>query len=305
MSVSSAGIPYGITQQNEIYRCAFSNTDELIMKPNILTHVSNDRDLIRLWLGGKSPTTQVSYLSTVKGFFGFIDQPLSDVTLEDLQMWQRRLELTFKPSTIQNKVLVIKSLFSYAVKVGYLTVNVGSFIKAPKVKDTLSEKILTADDCKKLIAAARSGRDRALLSLMYACGLRVGEVCGLTWSDLRDGKATVFGKGAKTRIVIVPEVVWEQLMALPRTHEAVFISRRGNRLERTYVHRMIKDCCQRSGVSQKASSHWLRHSHASHAIEGGCNLRLLQQSLGHSKLETTEKYLHVNPDEGSSQFIDL
>ncbi len=274
-------------------------------KMNQITRAKSDPEIILLWLNGKSKSTIVSYTCHVKQFLEFTSKSLADTTLDDLGLWVKRLCLTYQPVTVANKILTVKSLFSFAVRVGYLQVNVGSFIKAPKLKDTLAEKILTPTDCKKLINAASNERDRALLSLMYACGLRVGEVCGLNWNDLRDGKATVFGKGAKTRIVIVPEVVWEQLMALPRTHEAVFISRRGNRLERTYVHRMIKDCCQRSGVSQKASSHWLRHSHASHAIEGGCNLRLLQLSLGHSKLETTEKYLHVNPDEGSSQFIDL
>ena len=71
------------------------------------------------------------------------------------------------------------------------------------------------------------------------------------------------------------------------------------------VYKIVKQCAKRAGISEKASCHWLRHSHASHAIESGCNLRLLQQSLGHSKLETTERYLHINPDSGSSQFINI
>ncbi len=118
-------------------------------------------------------------------------------------------------------------------------------------------------------------------------------------------EATVFGKGAKTRVVLVPQPLWGQLMSLPRSSNAVFVSRTGRPLERTMVFKIVKQCAQRAGVSEKASCHWLRHSHASHAIESGCNLRLLQQSLGHSKLETTERYLHISPDQGSSQFIDI
>jgi integrase/recombinase XerD len=144
---------------------------------------------------------------------------------------------------------------------------------------------------------------------MYGCGLRVSEVCSLTWGDLQPqkegGKCTVFGKGDKTRVVLIPSSVWQLLMKLPRLIDAVFVSRTGRPLERTMVFRIVKDCAKRSGVSEKASCHWLRHSHASHAIESGCNLRLLQQSLGHSKLETTERYLHINPDSGSSQFINI
>ncbi len=279
------------------------------MNINALTRADSDREIILLWLGDKSRTTQVSYRSIVSQFLLFVAQPLSDVALEDLQLWHRRLQLTDQPHTVANKIRAIKSLFSFCVKVGYLQVNVGSFIKCPKVKDKLAERVLSADECKKLIGATRNHRDRALLSLMYACGLRVSEVCNLTWNDLQPhldgGKATIFGKGALTRVVLVPQSVWGQLMALPRSSNAVFVSRTGRPLERTMVFKIVKQCAIRAGVSEKASCHWLRHSHASHAIEGGCNLRLLQQSLGHSKLETTERYLHISPEAGSSQFIDI
>ena len=272
---------------------------------NPITRATTDAEVLSLWLQGKSPTTLTSYHCHVKQFLEFTGQPLSEITLDDLTLWVNRLKLTYQPVTVQNKILTVKSLFSFAVKIGYLTVNVGSYLKAPKVKASLSERILTPQECHKIIEAASNERDCCLLSLMYGCGLRVSEVCGLTWGDLREGKATIFGKGGKTRIVIVPESIWSQLMALPKTTEAVFVSYRGKPLERTYIHKMIKKCCQKAGVSEKASSHWLRHSHASHALERGCNLRLLRESLGHSKLETTEKYLHLNPDEGSSQFIDI
>lgn len=279
------------------------------MNNNVLTRAETDREIVYIWLGDKSRTTQVSYSSIVTGFFAFINKPLSKVAIEDLQLWHRRLQLTDKPSTVSNKLRAIKSLFSFCVSVGYLEVNVGSYIKCPKVKEKLAERILSESDCLKLISATKSERDRALLCLMYGCGLRVSEVCSLTWGDLQrtgeGGKCTVFGKGDKTRVVLIPSSVWQLLMKLPKIIDAVFVSRTGRPLERTMVFRIVKDCAKRSGVSEKASCHWLRHSHASHAIEGGCNLRLLQQSLGHSKLETTERYLHINPDSGSSQFINI
>ena len=276
---------------------------------NVLTRASTDRELVYVWLGDKSRTTQVSYSSIVTGFFSFINKPLAQVQIEDLQLWHRRLQLTDRPSTVANKIRAIKSLFSYGVKVGYLEINVGSYIKCPRVKEKLAERILSESDCLKLIDATRNDRDRALLCLMYGCGLRVSEVCALTWGDLQPsaegGKCTVFGKGNKTRVVLVPVSVWQLLMSLPKIIDAVFVSRTGRPLERTMVYKIVKDCAKRSGISEKASCHWLRHSHASHAIESGCNLRLLQQSLGHSKLETTERYLHINPNQGSSQFINI
>ena len=279
------------------------------MNNNVLTRAETDTEIVLIWLGDKSRTTQVSYSSIVTGFFSFINKPLCEVQIEDLQLWHRRLQLTDKPSTVANKIRAIKSLFSYAVKVGYLQVNIGSFIKCPKVKEKLAERILSESDCLKLIDAAKTERNRALLCLMYGCGLRVSEVCSLTWGELQPsdegGRCTVFGKGSKTRVVLVPASVWQLLMRLPKIIDAVFVSRTGRPLERTMVYKIVKQCAKRAGISEKASCHWLRHSHASHAIASGCNLRLLQQSLGHSKLETTERYLHINPDQGSSQFINI
>ncbi len=279
------------------------------MNTNALTRTSSDRELVYIWLGDKSRTTQVSYSSIVTGFFAFINKSLNEVAIEDLQLWHRRLRITDKPNTVANKIRAIKSLFSYGVKVGYLEVNVGSYIKCPRVKDSLAQRILSEADCLKLINATKTERNRALLCLMYGCGLRVSEVCGLTWGDLQplgeEGKCTVFGKGAKTRVVLVPSSVWELMMNQPRLIDAVFVSRTGRPLERTMIFKIVKQCAKRAGISEKASCHWLRHSHASHAIESGCNLRLLQKSLGHSKLETTERYLHINPDSGSSQFINI
>ncbi len=148
-----------------------------------------------------------------------------------------------------------------------------------------------------------------MLSLMYGCGLRVSEVIGLTWDDFKKhgdgGKATVFGKGSKTRIVLIPDKLWQQVKEFEkyyRVNQYVFISRHHNKMERSVVHRMIKRACKRAGIDPRASAHWLRHSHASHSLEAGCNLRLLQQSLGHASVTTTERYLHISPDAGSSQF---
>jgi integrase/recombinase XerD len=280
---------------------------------NKVTNANSDRDLILIWLGGKSDTTQVSYNSTVTKFIEFIGKPLSEVKLEDLQLWERRLKAQFKPTTVANKVLVIKSLFSFGVKTGYLTFNVGSFLKTPKAKETIAERILDLADVKGLIKyGVKNDRDRLMLSLMYGCGLRVSEVINLTWNDLKKhgdgGKATVFGKGSKTRVILIPDRLWQQVKEFEKYHRVnqwVFVSRNDNKMERSVVHRMIKRACRRAGIDERASAHWLRHSHASHSLEAGCNLRLLQQSLGHASVTTTERYLHISPDAGSSQFIDF
>jgi integrase/recombinase XerD len=278
-----------------------------------VTSAQSDRELILIWMADKSRTTQASFKGTVAKFLEFIDKPLVDVRIEDLQLWKQGLSARFKPTTVANKVLVIKSLFSFAVKVGYLPINIGSFIKPPKTKEVLAEKILTVEEVKRLISSCNTPRDALMLSLMYWCGLRVSEVVGLTWVDLKPhqeggGKATVFGKGSKTRVVIIPPKLWRQVLEFKQISQIcqwVFVTRKGNQMERSIVHRMIKRTCQRAGVDSLASCHWLRHSHASHSLEAGCNLRLLQQSLGHASVTTTEKYLHISPDKGSSQYIDF
>ncbi|MDJ0726306.1 MAG: tyrosine-type recombinase/integrase [Prochloraceae cyanobacterium] len=281
---------------------------------NKVTNASSDRELILIWLGGKSETTQISYRSTVEKFIEFIAKPLAEVKLEDLQLWERGLKARFKLTTVANKVLVIKSLFSFAVQTGYLTLNVGSFIKPPKTKDALAEKILDEKDVRGLIKyGVKNERDRLMLLLMYGCGLRVSEVVGLTWNDLKphtngEGKCTVFGKGSKTRVVIIPDWLWARLKEFEkyeRVNQYVFISRNHNKMNRSVVHTMIKRACKRAGIDERTSAHWLRHSHASHSLEAGCNLRLLQQSLGHASVTTTERYLHISPDAGSSQFIEF
>ncbi len=148
-----------------------------------------------------------------------------------------------------------------------------------------------------------------LFSLIYACGLRVSEICALTWNDLTSrgdgGQALIYGKGQKSRIVLIPDGLWQKLNQLPRSEktDAVFYSYRHKPLERTWIHKLLKKAALLAGVNPAASSHWLRHSHATHALEGGCDLHLLQQSLGHADLGTTQKYLHARPDQGSSQHL--
>ena len=181
---------------------------------------------------------------------------------------------------------------------------------------------MTVEDVKRLIDASNTHRDGLMLSLMYGCGLRVSEVVGLTWDDLKPhldggGKATVFGKGSKTRVVIIPPKLWRQVLEFKQIDRErasappgggcqwVFVTRTSHQMERSVIHRMIKRTCQRAGVDERTSCHWLRHSHATHSLEAGCNLRLLQQSLGHASVTTTEKYLHISPDRGSSQYIDF
>jgi integrase/recombinase XerD len=172
-----------------------------------LTNIDNDIDFIALFLADKATTTKVSYTSTLKSFMAFVGKPLREMMLEDVTLWLNRLKLTYKPATISNKTLVIKSLFSFGMKTGYLTANPMMMVKTPKHKENLANRILDQAEVKRLIGAGTNPRDKAILSLMYGCGLRVSEVIGLTADDLRGDRLTVYGKGQKTRTVIVPGAI--------------------------------------------------------------------------------------------------
>jgi integrase/recombinase XerD len=274
------------------------------------TSANTDEKLITMWLHGKSQTSQKTYNSTVKQFLAFVGKGLRELKLEDVQLWSSSLEMRYSATTVKNKVNAVKSLLSFGQKIGYLQFNVGSAVTTPNAKDTLSYRILSHEDVLKLIKATSCQRDRIMLSVAYKCGLRRAEVLGLTWSDLQPrgdgGQATVYGKGGKTRTVLIPRKLWGELMSLPRSRktEAVFVSRNGGSIKPTRLHYIIKEASREAGISEKASSHWLRHSHATEAIERGCDLHLLQQSLGHSSLAVTSKYLHTRPDQSSSQFFE-
>ena len=276
-----------------------------------ITRANTDEKVISMWLHGKSTTTIQTYLGVVKQFQASVGKPLKLLTLEDLQLWQSSLKGCYNTTSIKNKTNIIKSLLSFAQKIGYCQFNVGAAIKSPTPKDSLNERIMTQQEAIALIDGAANQRDKLILSLMFVCGLRVSEVCNLTWDDLKPngdgGQLNVFGKGSKTRTVLIPADLEHQLSHLPKSDKCnnIFTSRTGRKLTRTAIHYRIKKAAENAGINEKVSSHWLRHSHATCAIENGCDLHLLQQSLGHSSLAITGKYLHARPNQSSSQFVSL
>ncbi len=277
-----------------------------------LTDATTDRSLIRLWISFKAKTTQKTYIMIAKQFLEFTGKELREIKLEDILLWLESYQLReASQNTINNKLAAIKSLFSLALKTGYLQDNPAALIKTPKAKDALNESILAESDIRNLIQAAHPGRDRTLLKLIYLLGLRVSEALGLNWSDFRESgqevMVTIFGKGSKTRTLIINQSLWQEIQQLRRSDktEAVFLSRFGNRLDRHATHRMVKKTALRAGINPHASTHWLRHAHACHSLSNGAGVELLMKSLGHSSLAVTSRYLHVNPDKCTSQFIKL
>jgi integrase/recombinase XerD len=188
-----------------------------------------------------------------------------------------------KSETDQNRALTaVKSLLSFAQETGYVPFNGGA-----------------------------AGRNRVLLKLLYISGVRVSELCGLKWCDAlshkEGGQITVFGKGGKTRTVLLKPKVWQQLLSLKGEAKAVdpiFPSGKGGgALDVSQVRRIVYAAARRAGLEQKVSPHWMRHAHASHALDRSAPIHLVQATLGHASVSTTGRYLHARPTESSIFYL--
>ena len=219
-------------------------------------------------------------------------------------------------ATARQYVLRIKSLLGYAHKLGYTPFNAGATIKVRSESShrgaTLAKRIVSEVEVSLLIRAAPSKRDRVLLEVAYAGGLRVSELVALAWADVlpRDQgrvQLNVLGKGGKVRQVVLPAIVSRSLLSLrgdAGANDPVFAKRNGGRLTERAVNKMVKRAAEAAGINTAVSPHWLRHAHGSHAIERGASLPQVQATLGHGNISTTSGYLHARPDDSSGLVLD-
>ena len=217
----------------------------------------------------------------------------------------------------------MKSLFSFGHRIGYLAFNVGAAVSTPKVPDRLAERILSEPDVQRILALETDHRNSVLLRLFYASGGRVSELANLYWSALRErgteggrpvGQVTLLGKGQKTRTILLSTDTWEATQKLKieeqssgfgASNDPVFRSRKGGSLSRQQIWRVVKKAAKRAGLEQPVSPHWLRHAHASHALDRGAPTHLVKETLGHTSLATTSKYAHARPDDSSARYLSV
>lgn len=288
--------------------------------PSGLSGAGDDGRLIGLWLHGKSAATQEAYRSDLAKFLDFIQyKPLGTVTLSDVQEFADFISELLAPASRARVLAALKSLFAFGHQVGYLPFDVGRPVKLPPRRDDRAERILPADDVHAMIAYARKGRDRALIRTLYIGGLRVAEAVALRTRDLltRDdglgGQLQVFGKGSRSRPVLVPESLFTELsaLALSEPETPLFRSqKKGPQGEPRPItvrqaERIVKATAKKAALrnASDVSPHWLRHAHASHAMDRGAKIHLVQATLGHSDISTTGKYLHARPDESSALYL--
>lgn len=215
------------------------------------------------------------------------------------------------------RLSAVRSLFRHAVREGVLEASPATGLRSPKLEKTLPRH-LRPGEIEDLVEAPAAGRpderlalrDRALLELLYATGLRVGELVSLDWRDLDlSGRVLrVTGKGGKERMVPFGRTatqalrdylaVWESLRAestdAAAEAEPLFLNHRGGRLGARGVRLLVDRYAAAAGVPEGVHPHTLRHTFATHLLEGGADLRAIQELLGHSSLSTTQKYTHVD-----------
>ncbi len=210
------------------------------------------------------------------------------------------------PSTVTRKLSAIRSFYRFLAAQGAISADPTAALPAPRLLRKLPQ-VLTVAQVQRLLAqpdasSLRGLRDRAMLELLYASGLRVSELVGLTRDDLNleQGLVRCVGKGGKERIVPVGkpalEAVERYLAAREDASPALFPGRKGRPLSRVSCWRIITRYARQAGIRTPLSPHTLRHSFATHLLEGGADLRAIQELLGHASVATTEIYTHVSPD---------
>jgi integrase/recombinase XerD len=283
------------------------------------------------WLAverGRSPNTLAAYRRDLAAYVAWLDAAglaLDAVREADVESYVASLHASSRaPSSVARALVAVRTLHRFLADEGRASVDPGAFVAPPKVPQGLP-KPLTEDEVRSLLDAVTGPdpvacRDRALLELLYGTGARISEACGLSLADLDLDASLVrlFGKGAKERIVPVGRFAREAMAAwlgpggrpsvlagltpaaaqrLGRDDaEAVFVNQRGGRLSRQGAWAIVRQYGDRVGLGERLSPHVLRHSCATHLLDHGADIRVVQELLGHASISTTQVYTKVSTE---------
>jgi integrase/recombinase XerD len=280
-----------------------------------------DAHLLAMWLFGKSEQTQSAYASDMGKLYKFIGQSLSTLTLYDFQQFTYTLT-DLKPATRARTTAAVKSALTFLSKAGLIPANVGAVVKLPKPENKLAERIMSERQVYRMIDMEANTRNHAILTLLYYGGLRAAELCNLQWRHLQErseaGQVALYGKGNKTRFVLLDTETWEEVMQLRTAKDTadsyVFRSRQARsrtdkegdhgRIDESMIHRIVRAAADRAGIQPgKVSPHWMRHAHATYALERGALMTEVQADLGHASIETTAKYTHIRPTSSTANVL--
>ncbi len=274
---------------------------------------------------GLSENTREAYLSDLERFEEWLGEgsDINKATVQQIRDFLHELhEVGIAPRSQARIISGLKSFFRYLVFDNLREDNPMELIDTPSLGKHLPE-VLTIDEVSALISCADTGdilglRNRAMMEMLYGSGLRVSELCTLERRrvNLAEMYLTVTGKGSKERMVPMSENAVEQVRAYieererqqfdpaPGEEDYLFLNRRGKHLTRVMVFYIVRDLASAAGIKKTISPHTLRHSFATHLLEGGANLRAIQQMLGHESIGTTEIYLHLDSSRLREEIIN-
>lgn len=263
---------------------------------------------------GMSDNTRAAYRSDVEKLVCYLADgvtTLGDVTLDTLHNFAADLhDLGISPRSQARIVSGVKSFFKFLKHQQFIEHNPARMLENPQVGLHLPEVLTVAEIDAMLeaidLATPEGQRNRAIVETLYSCGLRVSELVNLEIGKVfvDEGYVIVTGKGSKERVVPISGSALREISAWmddradidikPGEEQMLFVSRRGKRLTRVMIFYIIKRLAELAGIRKEISPHTLRHSFATHLLEGGANLRAIQQMLGHESIATTELYLHLD-----------
>lgn len=310
----------------EISRESFSpDTIPTLKKPE-------DMALIASWVYQKSPKTQLYYKRVIREFFEFYPSlNLRTTQIAHLVLFLKSFK-DFNPSTRNTYKNALRSLFSFAIKTQYLEKNPALALENIKTPDKIFSKVLSREQIQRMIQIEKNDRNKLILKILYFTGLRVDELTSLKCSSFQmmkkldesnPSKAAkqemvmiVVGKGRKVRSLHIPVHLKQDIMdyTFQLNHEDYLFTndRRVDfgindftrtKLNNSQIFRIVKQAAKNAGLSVAPSPHWLRHTSATHAIESGAPVHVVQRSLGHESISTTGRYLEIRPKESIGDYI--
>lgn len=281
------------------------NTRNLLK--NFQTYLRLERSL--------SGNTLLAYTCDIEKLYDFLDDlgiRITQVSHGELSDFiQQIAELGIAPRTQARIISGIKAFYRFLILESVITDDPSSLLESPRLGRKLPE-VLSTEEINALVAAvdlskAEGQRNKAILETLYGCGLRVTELIELKISHLyfKEAFVKVRGKGNKERLVPISQTALNEIVRYletdrclldikPGQEDFVFLNRRGSHLTRVMIFTIVKNLAVMANIKKEVSPHTFRHSFATHLLEGGANLRVIQQMLGHSSIITTEIYTHLD-----------
>lgn len=272
-------------------------------------------ELLDRWLATfRNEKTKTAYSFSVGQFATWLKNcSLLAVQRDDVVAYSNHLAKSYSVNAQCRALSAVRSFYRYLLEEELIAKNPAAKLMLPKSKDELAQRILSEAEFHKLLTLEENPRNQLLIELLYATGGRISEALGAQWKDAtaRDdgGQIVLFGKRDKTRTVLIPAAVWAKLVATrgDADDEAYIFpsARTDGHLSASQAWRIVRKAALVAGLGKNVSPHWFRHAHASHALDRGAPVSLVKETLGHSSLGTTSRYVHARPDDSSGLYLSI